>query len=166
MAVINSPESGYAKERVKWEAQNSEMGVGLRPYVYRPFPTMIYLAGIPHGEVGAPRIVNQQIADDEDALNNMASRGWRTHPMDALKAYDEQKLEEAKLAANLEFEIAKGRISQNAAAEVRAAQAEVDGHMPGVPETPIRRRMKKAVEGGKKIDTLLRDKAAAKAAGA
>jgi hypothetical protein len=53
--------------------------------------------------------------------------------MDAIKAYDAQKLEEAKLAANLEFEIAKGRISQNAAAEVRAAQAEVDGHMPVMP---------------------------------
>jgi hypothetical protein len=161
LSVINSPESGYAKERVKWEAQNSEMGIGLRPYVYREYPTMIYLAGIPMGEVGAPRIINQQIADDEDALNNMASRGWRTHPMDAIKAYDAQKLEEAKLAANLEFEIAKGRISQNAAAEVRAAQAEVDGHMPNVPETPIRRRLKKAIEGGRKVGRPRKDAAVA-----
>lgn len=161
MSVINSPESGYAKERVKWEAQNSEMGIGLRPYVYREYPTMIYLAGIPMGEVGAPRIINQQIADDEDALNNMASRGWRTHPMDAIKAYDAQKLEEAKLAANLEFEIAKGRISQNAAAEVRAAQAEVDGHMPVMPETPIRRRLKKAIEGGRKVGRPRKDAAVA-----
>jgi hypothetical protein len=161
LSVINSPESGYAKERVKWEAQNSEMGIGLRPYVYREYPTMIYLAGIPMGEVGAPRIINQQIADDEDALNNMASRGWRTHPMDAIKAYDAQKLEEAKLAANLEFEIAKGRISQNAAAEVRAAQAEVDGHMPVMPETPIRRRLKKAIEGGRKVGRPRKDAAVA-----
>jgi hypothetical protein len=161
VSVINSPESGYAKERVKWEAQNSEMGIGLRPYVYREYPTMIYLAGIPMGEVGAPRIINQQIADDEDALNNMASRGWRTHPMDAIKAYDAQKLEEAKLAANLEFEIAKGRISQNAAAEVRAAQAEVDGHMPVMPETPIRRRLKKAIEGGRKVGRPRKDAAVA-----
>ncbi len=140
MGIINSPESGYAHERVKHEAQNSEYGPAGRPYVFRPFPTMIYLGGVPHGEVGAPRVIQQQIADDEDALNNMASRGWRTHPLEAIAAFEAQKLEEAKLAANLEFEIAKGRISPKAAEEVRAAQAETDGHMPVMPVTPIRRR--------------------------
>ncbi len=151
MGIINSPETGYAHERVKHEAQNSEYGPAGRPYVFHPFPTMIYLGGVPHGEVGAPRVIQHMIVEDEDALNAMASRGWRTHPVDAIRAYDAQKLEEAKLAANLEFEIAKGRISASAAAEVRAAQAETDGHMPVMPETPIRRRLKKAIEGGRKV---------------
>ncbi len=151
MPVINSPETGYARERVKHEAQNSEFGPAGRPYVFHPVPTMIYLGGVPHGEVGAPRVIQHMIVDDEDALNAMASRGWRKHPVDAIAAYDAQKLEEAKLAANLEFEIAKGRISANAAAEVRAAQAETDGHMPMVPETPIRRRVKKALVEGRKV---------------
>jgi hypothetical protein len=150
MSVIYPPESGYAKERVKWEAQGTEMGPGLRPYVYQPFPVMVYLAGVPHGEVGAPRIIQHMVADNGDVVNNLASRGWRTHPEEAIRAYEAQKLEEAKLAAEIEFDIAKGRVSAHAAREIREAQAEVDGHLPVVPETPIRRRVKAALAGGKR----------------
>ncbi len=149
--IINSPESTYSKMRVEFEAQNSEFGVAKRPYQYREYPTMVYLAGIPAGAVGGPRIIDTQIAADEHELNNFASRGFCTKPQDAIQSYHAQKLEEAKLAAEIEFEIAKGRVSANAAKEVRAAQAEVDGHMPEVPETPIRRRVKKAIEGGRKV---------------
>ena len=154
MSVLYPAESRYAQERVKYEAQGSEMGAGLRPYVYREYPTNMHLAGIPPGEVGAPRIIQTEYNCDETMAQNLESRGWRKNPLDALKAYEAQKLEEAKLAANIEFEIAKGRISANAVAEVRAAQADTDGHMPVVAETPIRRRIKVAIEGGKQIDGL------------
>jgi hypothetical protein len=150
VSVIYSPESGYAKERVKWEAQGSEMGPGLKPYVYQEYPVMMYLAGIPAGEVGAPRIIQHMVIADETQANNMASRGWRNHPLEALKAYDAQKLEEAKLAAEIEYEV-KNRLSPNAAAEVRAAQDEHDGHLPSIPETAIRHRLSKTVENVQRI---------------
>lgn len=144
--IIHSPESTYSKMRVEFEAQNSEYGTAKRPYVYREYPTMMYLAGIPAGAVGAPRIIESQIAEDADAANGFASRGFRMKPQEALDAYAAQKLEEAKLAAEIEFDIAKNRVSEHAAAEIRAAQAEIDGHMPMVPETPIRRRIRTALE--------------------
>lgn len=148
--IIHSPESGYAKERVKFEAQNSEMGVGLKPYVYQEYPTMMYLGGIPHGEVGAPRVIAEEIAADENAANNMASRGWRKHPAKAIEAYNAQKLEEAKLAAEIEYEVAK-RLSPAAIAEVRAAQDETDGHLPSIPETAIQRRLSKTAENVERL---------------
>lgn len=138
--IIHSPESEYAKERVKFEAQNSSMGIAGRPYVYREYPTMMYLAGIPAGAVGAPRIIDSVIAEDEEDANRLASRGWGKKPSEALELYASQKLEEAKLAAELEHEVVH-KLTDRAVAEVRAAQAEHDGHMPSVPETPIRRRL-------------------------
>ena len=52
MSVLYPPETEYAKERVKWEAQNSELGPGKRPYVYREWPSRIYLAGRPANGLG------------------------------------------------------------------------------------------------------------------
>ena len=138
--IIHSPESEYAKERVKFEAQNSEMGPGQRPYVYREYPTAMYLAGIPAGLVGEPRIIECEPHCDETLAANLASRGWARTPLEALKNYETQKLEEAKLAAELEHEIVH-KLTDKAVAEVRAAQSEHEGHLPTVPETPIRRRL-------------------------
>ena len=60
------------------------------------------------------------------------------------------KLEEAKLAAEIEYDKRHG-MGAHAIAEVNAAQDEHDGHMPMVPVTPIkpRRAVTTSVEGGK-----------------
>lgn len=141
--LIQSPETEYAKERVKFEAQNSDLGIAQRPYIYREYPTSMYLAGIPAGHVGAPRIIDEKHDCDETMAENLASRGWRKKPTDALEVYSASKLEEAKLAAEIEYEV-RHKLSPNAIAEVRAAQDETEGHLAVVPETAIRRRITKA----------------------
>jgi hypothetical protein len=146
MGVIYTEETEYAKERRKFEGQNSMFGPSGRPYAYREYPTCMYFAGIPEGEVGAPRIIAMQPDCDEDTANNLASRGWRKKPTEAIEAYHAQKLEEAKLAAEIEHEI-HHKLTEKAVAEVRAHQGDHEGHMPTVPETPIVRRVQAASDG-------------------
>ena len=141
--IIHSPESEFSKERVKFEAQNSEFGPAGRPYAYREYPTDMYLAGIPAGAAGAPRIIDTKHHCDEQEAENLASRGWAKTPLKALENYNTQKLEEAKLAAEIEHEVVH-KLTDKAVAEVRAAQAEHDGHLPSIPETAIRKRLKAA----------------------
>lgn len=148
MGVLYAPESGYAKERVKWEAQNSEMGTGLRPYVYRPYPAMIYKAGRPENGLGAHCIVEQVTVGSEAEFEaNYRSRGFCATPNEAIDYLTKQQDEFSRLNAELNHEQAR-KLSPGAAAEVDAARAvhvaDVSHHMPAVPVTPIKPRAKGA----------------------
>lgn len=127
---MHSPESTYAKERRKWEAQHSELGPGEKPWVFREYPTWMYRANSP------TTIEASEIADDEQQAALLKGRGFMPTPLAALAAHEQQALEYAKLAAEREHEI-KYKLSEKATAEVRAAEAEYSGHMPSVPVTPI-----------------------------
>lgn len=140
MAVLHSPESNYSKEIVKWEAQRSEHGVGQRPYVYREYPTRMYLAGPPSGGIGAITIVDEVEVGSENEAEPYRQRGFRAKPLDAIAAYDAQELEYSRLNANLNYQ--KTQMSPKAAAEITAAQDATSGHLPGVPVTPIKPRAK------------------------
>lgn len=155
MSVIYPPDSEYAKESVKWEAQGSIMGPGLRPYVYREFPWMMYKAGRPtddHGEpkMGPHTIVEARAADSQKEFDLWWHEGFRGTPLEALDAFEAQQLEFAKLAAEITYDVKK-KLSPNAGAEVEYAQSQHAGHMPVVPSTPIKRRAgrpKKLTETG------------------
>lgn len=141
MGILHSPDSNESKERVKWEAQYSPFGPGLRPYVKRPFPMMIHLAGPPPGGMGPVTIIEQMEVGSEQEMEFPYARGFRETPLDAILAYEAQQLEFAKLAANLEYQ-KKNQLSVKAAAEVEAAQDASPTHLPMVPETPVKPRVK------------------------
>jgi hypothetical protein len=139
--ILHSPSTNEAKERVKFEAQYSAFGPGLRPYIKRQYPMMMHLAGPPEGGMGATAIIDQIVVDSEHESEFPYSRGFRDTPLDAILAYEAQQLEFAKLAANLEYQ-KKNQLSPRAAAEVEAAQDAHPTHLPMVPETPVKPRAK------------------------
>lgn len=141
MGVLHSPESNYSKEIVKWEAQRSEHGVGQRPYVYREYPSMMFLAGPPSGGLGAITIIEQVEVGGDNEAEHYRQRGFRQKPLDAIEAYEAQQLEFARLAAEQNYDV-KNRLSEKAGEEVRAAQAATSGHLPSVPVTGIKPRAK------------------------
>lgn len=143
MSVLHAPDTPYAKERVKYEAQGTEMGPGLRPYVYREFPLMMHKAGKPEGGLGAHTIVESRIVESETQASQLFHEGFRRTPLDALQYLEDQRLEFAKLDAELNYE-QKNKVSERASAEIDAARAahtgDVSHHLPAVPVTPIRKR--------------------------
>ena len=146
MSVMYPPETEYAKERQRWEAQNSEIGPGLRPYQYRPFPALMFKGGRPESGMGAHTIVETREAADENEMTRFTHEGFRATPQLAIAYVDEQQAEFAALAAELNFE-QKNRLSEKAATEVDQARAAhvggVSRHLPMVPVTPIKKRGRK-----------------------
>jgi len=145
VSVLYPPETEFAKERVKWEAQNSELGPGLRPYVYREWPSRIYLAGRPENGLGPHCIVEELEVRSEAEFAPYRARGFRQKPLEAIEYLTKQQDEFSRLAAEINAE-QKNKLSERASAEVEAARAEhhnpISGHMPMVPETPIKPKAK------------------------
>jgi hypothetical protein len=121
---------------VKWEAQQTQMGPGLRPYVYHDYPMMLHKAGRPDNGLGADLIVDTRVVDSESEEEQARHQGFRRTPLEALEGYKGEQLEFAKLAAEIEYE-KKKKLSPAAIAEVEAAQEAHPGHMPSVPVTSI-----------------------------
>ena len=146
MSVLYPPETEYAKERVKWEAQNSELGPGKRPYVYREWPSRIYLAGRPANGLGPHCIVEELEVGSEVEFEPYRQRGFRQKPLEAIEYLTKQQDEFSRLAAELNHE-QKNKLSEKASAEVDAARTQhvgtISHHMPMVPETPIKKRGRK-----------------------
>ena len=137
MPVRIPPESVEAQERRKWEAFPTEFGAPGRPFVFYPYPTMLHKAGRRDGIT--PDIVDSQIATNDNEKANLMSRGFCESPADAITLLHATELEHAKLAAERNFDV-KNRLSAKAGAEVEAAEAGHDGHLPSVPVTSIRPR--------------------------
>jgi hypothetical protein len=137
MAVLHSPESDYAKEMRKHEAQHTPFGPGERPYVYQPFPTRMYKAG--RSDAGPVVIVDALDAANDTEQRNLESRGYvaggQGAAMDAFHAGD---AEIAKLAANRAHQ--ERTMSPAAQREAAAADDATMDHLPVIPETPIKRR--------------------------
>lgn len=139
MAIVHGPDSNYAKEMRKFEQFPSEWGTAPgNPYVYREFPKRLYKAARVDGK---SVIADAQTAHNDLEERNLLSRGFCFGQDKALEALELEERAAGELAAEREYEIRRGRLSDRAVAEVRAAEADhVGGHMPVVPDTPIRRR--------------------------
>lgn len=137
MPVRWAPESEYAKERVKWEAYPTELGAPGRPFTYRAYPMMLHLAGRLDGVT--PDIIDSQIATTDQEKANLLSRGFCESPADALAGFHATELEHAKLAAERNYDV-RNKLSPKAGAEVAAAEAAHDGHLPSMPQAPLKRR--------------------------
>lgn len=139
MGVLHSPESAFAQERVKWEAQHTEMGPGQRPYLKREYPMMLHLAGRPANGLGAAEIIETVEVGSEREADLYRSRGFRPTPLEALDVWNGQQFEIAELAAERNFD--ERRMSARARQEAETANAHAVDHLASVPETPIRRRV-------------------------
>src|SRR5712691_428563 len=131
MSVLYAPDSAYAKERVKHEAQYTEMGPGLRPYVKRDFPMMLHKAGRPSGGLGADEIIETCIVEGVRELSAKQHEGFRPTPGEALEAFAAMQFEIAELAAERNFH--ERRMSPKAQVEAEAANEAAGGHLAEVP---------------------------------
>lgn len=140
-SIVIPQNTPYAEEMRKHEAYPTEFGPGKRPYVYREFPKRMYIARLRTKDEGAGVAYDGFTVHDDHEVANMRSRGYHLTQQEALAALEREHTEHGKLAAERNFEIKHGRISERAAEEVRAAE-EAHGarHLPEVKETPIRRR--------------------------
>lgn len=143
MAILRDPDSVESKMISEWEAQMSAHGPGRRPYQFQPYPMMLHLAGRPKSGLGAATIVETQEAGSENEANFYRGRGFRNTPLEAIEAWDATQFEAAELAANRNWQVAKGRIGEKAQAEVQRAEAAHADHMPDMPVTPIKKRVYK-----------------------
>jgi hypothetical protein len=141
MSVIYAPDSAYAKEMVKHEAQYSPFGPGERPYEFRPYPMMLHKAGRPAGGMGPDEIIETKIVESDDAEALARGQGFRPTPLQALEAFTKDQFDIAELAANGAFH--ERRMSPNAQAEAYAAREEAGVHIAEIPALPIKRRRAK-----------------------
>lgn len=142
--TISLPQSTpYAQEMAKWEAFPSQWSpTPGRPYQFREFPKRMYKAAYTPGK--GTEIVDAHTVNDAAEEMNLRSRGFSFGHAEAFEAVRKEQAEHGRLAAETNFEISHGRISEKAAAEVEAArEAHGARHLPMVPETPIKRRGRK-----------------------
>jgi hypothetical protein len=137
MSVIHTPESEFAKEMIKWEAQRTELGPGLRPYVFQEYPKMLSKAG---RVGGVPAIVDQQIAASEVQEANLLSRGFRAGQDEALKYLHASDQDAALQAANRAFQ--DKRMSAQAQAEAATVDEATSRHLGEIPRLPVKPRNK------------------------
>lgn len=144
MAVLYAPDSAYAKEMVKHEAQYSPFGPGLRPYEFKLYPMMMHKAGRPANGLGADEITDTRIvqSDGEEALAR--GQGFRPTPNEAIDVFTKVQFDVAEHAANGAFH--ERCMSPNAQAEAFAAREEAGVHLGEIPAKPVRRRISKKVK--------------------
>jgi hypothetical protein len=127
----------YAKEMRKWEAHHSKWGAPGRPFKFEEFPQQMYKAR--RGEKGI-EVEETRQAMNADEQRNLESRGFYVGPKAAFDAVEKEQQVHGELAAEREYAIRHGRLSENAAAEVRQAEAAHGAkHLPDVPHTPVKR---------------------------
>lgn len=162
-----NPSGNEAKERAKWEqfpqTFTSVYGVG-NPYVYRPYPKMLYKAGHFKGKVvclaAEPdsseyrdardyQVAESQAKKFNDAcmliVNNdiehsrAMERGYRESPQEAVDHVLAMDRGVANSAAERNWQ--DRNMSELAKREIEAKIAEVGGeHLPEIERTPIKRK--------------------------
>lgn len=143
-ASISIPQSSkYAEEMRKHEAYPSKYGQPGRPFQHQEYPKMLYRCEFKGGD--GIVVVDKHIVNDEQEEANMNSRDFHVLQVAHDRAMKTQT-EHAKLAAEREYQIQHGRISERAVAEVRQAEAEAGAvHLPDIQEKRRPGRRKKVV---------------------
>jgi len=171
--IVISPGSNAAKEYSKFEQFPSKWTAGYppgNPYVYRPYPKMLYRAQDYHGKVccmaarpdegefrdpreyeravdSAERFTQrcQMIVNDERERSIAMEQGWRESPDDAVAFVKSRNEGIARAAAERNYEVE--RMSEKARAEMRAAEQANDGrHLEVMPEAKRRRGRPRKVD--------------------
>jgi len=151
--LMETPGTPYDREMRKWE----------RPYVYRPFPKMVYKAARHNGKImcGAPepqpwefkeeRSLRNAIdearhftdacqltVNNETELSRALESGYRETPDEAVKHCDEREAAYVKEAAHRNFD--DRNLSENAKKQIAAAEAEAGEPLAEVPRERGRRK--------------------------
>ncbi len=144
MSVLIAPETVYGKELWKWDHHQGETHPndptikGMRPMTPQAHPAMMYKALQKN-----PWKFEGVIAADEVAQRNLESRGFVYGGQGvAAEAFDKTMQDNAMLAAARNYE--DRNMSEKARAESNAAEQASSTHLPTIPETPIKRRGRKA----------------------
>lgn len=163
MPVVHQPDGEFAKEMARWEQFPSKWTVGDNvqpgnPYVYRPFPLMLYRAyRRPNGKVecmtaepssygysGRDNEYAQaclaaeqfnascwHIVKDEDEKLKAMGQGWVETPQEAIQRVLDDEREVATQAANAAFHAQ--RMSEQAQKEYAAAEDATAAFVTDVP---------------------------------
>jgi hypothetical protein len=138
MPVEHGTASRYAQEMRRWNAHHSEFGPPGRPYVFQEFPKLLSRADRVDGVV---KIVETRRVGDEDEELKANGLGFRFSQQDALDLIKHEQTVHGTLAAEREYEIRHGRLSEKAVEEVRAVEEAAGAvHVPVIPEGPKRKR--------------------------
>lgn len=146
MGIAHPQASAYVQERRKWEIRPvmdgdtmlmpiplSEGGKANQPY--QEFPKMLFRA---ESADGGPRITGELIVHSAQEEANAKSRGWCEGQQAAIDAIFAQQREFATLAANRNYN--DRLMSEAAKAESQAFEETASGHVPVIPEAPIKKR--------------------------
>jgi hypothetical protein len=135
MAIVITPESELGKEYAKWN----------KPYVFQPFPQMLYRARKrPDGTVtlfdadGEYARNCYKEVHSEDERQREFEAGWCPTPDDALKAFEAKEKAIADSAAHRAYE--DRNMSEAAQAEVKAIEDTTAEHIAEVPVAKRRGR--------------------------
>ena len=169
--VVVIPGSNYAKEMAKFEQFPSKYGENPgNPYVYRPFPKMVYKAELYQGMIRCMAAVspneyvnvNEQMRAEESArqFTEKCQRtvkddreyqvamemGYRETPTEAVEYLEAKQRSIADAAAERNYADRNmgEKAKAEAAAEVQRAFNEEGKHAAEVPEAPIKRTRKVA----------------------
>lgn len=138
MSVVHTPESEYAKEMRKWEAQYTEFGPPGRPYVYQEYPMQLYRAA--RRPNGGGHTFDGQRAETERERSSLEALGFVAGGQQcAVDVLETQERQYAELAASREYAVRHGKHSEAAVREIRDAEAVAGAvHLPDV-DKPERR---------------------------
>lgn len=149
MSIVRSQEDSWTKEMRKWESRPvfingtyidplpREQG-GKKDHPFEVYPKMLFRA---ESAIGGPRICDYQTAGDEETERLWLGRGYAVSQEQALANVAAQELEFARLAANRTYN--ERWMSDRAKAEAAAIDETHADHLPAIPETPIKRRVKR-----------------------
>jgi hypothetical protein len=135
MGVVFTTDSLYAREMRKWEATHTQFGAPGRPYTFMEYPKRLYKAERTDRGI---QITESHDVPDADTERNLLSRGFHFGQDKAIAAIEAEQTTLGALAAEREWQIQHGRLSDAAVREIRAAEAEHGAtHLPDV---PVKRR--------------------------
>lgn len=168
MPIVISPESELGRELCKHEQHFTKyVGDGMtpgNPYVYRPFPAMLYKASkkrngqaccidIPPDasqfenmaqyeraclDVEAFNRRNQRIVGSEEEHRRAMNEGWSKGPNEALEKFEAIEKEIGQAAAEAAYRAQ--HMSEKARAEFKAAESATEHHVTDVMGVPKARR--------------------------
>lgn len=164
--IVKVPGSNLAKEMQKFEQFPTEWGAPKNPYVYRPFPKMLYRAQLWNGKAFCmapdPNRLDfknsdeyrrklelarkfteecQRIVKNEAEMHKAMESGWRESPQEAVEYLEARERGISDMAAHRNYE--DRNMSEAAKREIAAASEEVGGeHLAEIPAKPVRRRRK------------------------